>query len=385
MALGLPPVPYPVSLQGTMSGEDILSQQERLAQAYQQMLMENAQQAAGQAQQAQQQYQQAAAQPTPQLSPADTFVPTLLSNIASVIARDPKFRERAQQGMEQKQSDLLRARQENLLALRDVYSQKADEARRAQDLEGQEKYRVKIDSLGRQLDQLGQKHANAMALENQRHLNRLAEIAARGQENIGEGDLDEIVNSITSGQTKIENFPIRLRSRIVARINQTGQSITPTKVRETSSVLGAARSALDEVERISTIVNTAKPGFGRFVEGAKKRVGAVTEKDLDASMLNTARSGFLAAIARAAGEKGVLTEQDVARAKALLPDLDTSGPKAKENIRLLRAFFDRIEQRALKAYTEPKAGMGGQSAAADTTEKADFEFDPATGQLVPVR
>lgn len=389
MALGLPPVPYPISLQGTMSGEDILSQQERLAQEYQQMLMQNAQAAAGQAQQAQQQYQQAAAQPAPQLNPADVFVPTLLSNIASVISRDPGFRQRAQQGMEQKQSDLLRARQENLLALRDVYSQKADEARRANDLEGQERFRLKLDKLNQQAENISARHQNALELEKERHRNRLIEIASRGQADIGADDLDDIVESISSGQTKIENFPIRVRSQIVSRLKQTGQTITPPKVRETVSALGAARGVLDEIERLSGAVNTAK-GPGRFAQGLKKTAGAVSQTDLDATMLNTARQGFLASIARAAGEKGVLTEQDVTRARNLLPNVFDSGPAAQRKLAQLRSFLDSVELKATKAYTEPKAGMSAadttktSGATATTEEEFDFDFVPGRG-LVPVR
>ncbi len=176
-------------LEGTLSGTDLQTQLEALRQAQQEELARQAQAAAAAGSQAQTEYQQAAAAPPPQLDLASLFVPTLLGNIASTIAQDPSFRERAGQQIQTKQSDLLKARHDNLTALRDVFAQKAEQAKEAGDLEAEEKYRPRIEALSKQLEVLGQRkflreqseRGHEQDLERQRieHQNRLSEIEAQ--------------------------------------------------------------------------------------------------------------------------------------------------------------------------------------------------------------
>lgn len=170
----------PGLLAGTMSGMDVQSMLAALQQREQEALMKRSQQLESEAGQAQQQYQEAAAAPAPEVPPLDAFLETLVGNVASVIARDPNFRQRSQQRIETKKSDLLKARSDNLQALRDVYVRKAEEAKEAKDLEGQEKFRNKAEAAERRIEEIENRHKNALLLEEARHKNRLSEIEARG-------------------------------------------------------------------------------------------------------------------------------------------------------------------------------------------------------------
>lgn len=153
MSTGLPGV-IPFSLQDTLQGMNGLTMMQALQQRQQEELAQRAQAAEQAAAAAQQGYQQAAAAPPPQPPIADVFVPTLLGNLASVIAQDKGFTERAQQGIQGRRAELIKARSDNLQALRDVYSQRADEAQRAGDLETTEKYRRQFELASKTIDVL---------------------------------------------------------------------------------------------------------------------------------------------------------------------------------------------------------------------------------------
>jgi hypothetical protein len=147
----------------------VLTMMQQLQQRQQEELMKRSQEAEAAASSAQQSYQQAAAEPVPQVGGMEALIPTLLGNVASVIAQDPSFRARGQETVRSKQSDLLKARADNLSALRDVYSQKAGEAEKAGDLEQTEKYRRQFELLSKTLDTLGeqQKRADKKAAEDE--------------------------------------------------------------------------------------------------------------------------------------------------------------------------------------------------------------------------
>lgn len=179
-------------LGGTLNGMAVLSQMEALRRQQEEELARRAQEATAQAQAAQQAFGQVAAAPPPQLDPLAVFLPTLIGNVASVIAQDPGYRQRAQQGIQQQREDQFRARAQNLQALRDNALQLAERAQRVGDLELEAKHRGKFETLSKALDMLEQKEritASEKAredelkgrkeLQGQEHKNTLAEIAAR--------------------------------------------------------------------------------------------------------------------------------------------------------------------------------------------------------------
>jgi hypothetical protein len=170
------------SLGGTLNAQQLITQAEALRQQQEQELARRANDAAQAAHTAQSAYQTAAAAPPLQINPAELFIPGLLANIASVIAADPSYRERAQEGIRQRQRELAEARAQNLTALRDAAAQKAELAQHAGDLETQTKWRNQIERLDKQLDQLNLRQQNALALETLRHEHRLGELTLRGEQ-----------------------------------------------------------------------------------------------------------------------------------------------------------------------------------------------------------
>jgi len=242
-------------LSGTLQAQSVLSMMEQLQQRQQEDLAQRSAELEQQASQAQGQYQQAAAAPEPQLDPADVFVPTLLGHIASIIGQDPGFIQRAQEGIKAKKSDLLKARADNLLALRDVYSQKADEAQQAGDLDSTEKYRRQYETLTKTLDTVNQSRSTAESLENLRHQNRLAEIAARGS-----AKAEPLV--IVEGPTGPEYVP---RSEAVGR-----KATTPSATRGKIPTAGEREALVGDLAIIKQLGDTRtyfKPEFTGPVTG----------------------------------------------------------------------------------------------------------------------
>lgn len=180
-------LPYgPTSLDGTLTADQVLTQSQALAQAEQERIARQAQEASQAAGQAGQQYQQATQQPSPTLNPADVFIPTLLSHIASTIAQDPSYVTRAHEGIKSEQEQLLKNRMQNLQALRDLYGQKADAAEKLGNLQATEGFRTKMSQMDKTLELLKQREHDAAAeraakaaadrelnMENYRQKNRL--------------------------------------------------------------------------------------------------------------------------------------------------------------------------------------------------------------------
>lgn len=140
-------------LTGTMTPAGVLSLMQAAQQQQSDLLTQQAQAAAQQANQAQQQYQQAAQAPPPDLGGA-SLIPSLAGNFASVFSGNPQYQQQAQSDLRDQKATLLQARQQNLAALHDVYAQKAKHAEDLGDLETTEKYRTKMETLGKALDQV---------------------------------------------------------------------------------------------------------------------------------------------------------------------------------------------------------------------------------------
>lgn len=337
-----------VGLSGTLSADDILSQAEALRKEQEAMLAQRTAAATQAAQQAQSQFQQASEQPPADINPTDAFVQTLLGNLASTIGGEPSYREKAQENLKLSRVSLIQQRKANLEALQGAAERSAKAAQEAGDHEQEVKIRSQIESRNRALDQLNQE-------ENRRQRMDIARMNAENKVGAQENDDDiaTIAESILSGQSDLTAYPIRLRSRIVRYMADTGQKMTPKKVREAKAMLGPALGVLDEIEGLSSLVNTSK-GVKRFGAGIGATIGAITQNNPEAQALQNARRGFLASIARAAGEKGVLTEQDVSRAQALLPSLFDTREVAQNKIKRLRSFLSSIEERATQAYTDKR-------------------------------
>lgn len=222
------PIPQtsPASLDNTLQGADVQTQQDAMMQALQEALAQHTAEATRAAQQAGQQYQQAAGAPVPQPSPLDVLIPTLFGNVASVIGRKPEYAEQGQASVKQQRADLLKSRADNLQALRDTWEVKAQAAKQAGDLEAEQTALAKKEQLTKTLQQVleSQRHANAVALEDKRQANRLALKAAPGgggvqQKIVDQSDPQAIAHAIEEGRMHPDTSKLgRLVGPVVASV-----------------------------------------------------------------------------------------------------------------------------------------------------------------------
>lgn len=377
------------SLTGTMNGMDVQTQYEALQKELAARAAQEREAANQQAQQALMGYQQQAAAPPPQLSPSDTFIPTLIGNIASVLSQDQGFRQRAQEGIRSQRQDLMTARVQNLQALRDNFTMKAQAAEEAGDTAEAEAARLKVEQLSKTADQLleQQRQQGREGLAKSEHGFRMAEIKEKGkqdqitagikkkeEEAAAQEDLDDIVESIVTNQTDITNYPIKQRGAIVRRMAETNQKILPKKVRDSVKEISAGREALTKIKGLSEIVNSAD-WRTRHLTGMKNTAGAISQKNPDAALYESSRQGLLAALSRATGERGVLTNQDVERARTLLPTLFDSKAVAQRKTKQLEEYFDGLERRVALAYTEKAKAPTTDSKAT----QADIDYVKSLG------
>ena len=352
------------SLGGTLTGDQLLTEMERLRREREAQLSASSQAAAEQAGQAQQTYQQAAGQPPPQPAPGDLFAQTLLGNLASVISQNPQYQQNVQTQRQTKQSDLLKARQDNLQSLRDVYMTKAKQAEEAADLEGTEKYRSKIDVLTRQIDILGQRQTNALALEEAKHRNRLAEITTRAEQTRqagggGEFNPADYVDTSESGVpfidlSKIPSIKQRQEASDYARQNK----IRPIGERE-KSALDLVRDARSNIQSISDVVSTFLPGTPqeRVLKGPANLLASQTQSNPDISSFQAYRTAAIQIIQALAGlGKGLRINQAEINAalKNDIPTITDTLPTAQKKLGVLLGMLGHVETAVLGQSPSPE-------------------------------
>lgn len=192
MGLGLDPATMG-SLANTLTPAGILTAMDAERQRQAEELARRTADATTQANQAGQAYTSAASQPTPDLSPADTLLPTILSHLASTISGDKSYVDTTRSDLQRQRSDLLKARTDNLTALKATFDEKAKAAESAGDLQATQTARQKSEQLAKTLEVLLSqqnhdeainleklKQTGASSLEAQKGRQSLAEIAARG-------------------------------------------------------------------------------------------------------------------------------------------------------------------------------------------------------------
>lgn len=152
MALGLGSIVN--TLANTPEGVMTLMQAQQAAEA--QRLAEQTRAASTAAQQAETAYQGAASAPLPSMPLLAAAIPSLFSTLASHFTKDPSWRQGQQEMAQQGRAETLKARADNLQALRDVWAQKAAAAKEAGDTESELKSRMQMESLSKRYDLLQQ-------------------------------------------------------------------------------------------------------------------------------------------------------------------------------------------------------------------------------------
>lgn len=343
MGLGLDPMMagFVQSLAGTLTDPE-------------QQQMEELRQRAAATQQAAQQaggaYQEAAAAPAPQLPLADIFIPTLLGNIASTIAQQPRYAEEAQKEVQTSRATLMKQRADNLQALRDVYSQKADEAAKAGDLEEQLKNRTLLERTNRLHETV---LANAKAAadrearaeeQRQRHLDRLAEIAA-GKTPAEPVDIEPLITETASGRKFVDlgSLTGKEKNAAIAQAGKQGLvalgSVDAVGVRD----VDRARRDIDSLERYlgDLLPRDAK---GRIAAAPGMKLQKLLQTNEKRAAFKTFRDVAIPTLRAMAGSRGLrITQQQIELSVQNLPkDTDTYGT-AQRKLQIIRKILNNAE------------------------------------------
>jgi hypothetical protein len=316
MAGGLSPITNPwlanflqnASLQGTLTPEGVLSQQ----QAQQQQMLDQLAQQSAQAAQAQQQagqdYQQAAQAAPPQVNPLERFGETLSGNLASVIGQNPAYGQRANQRLTGKQDDLMRARTENLMSLRDIYDQRARAAEHLGDVTTAEKFRQNSERMSLTLQKMQDKaaldqalaktkneetpqqkfdreQAGRVALENLRSKNDRANAAAKtvGAGNELSGSLESAKRTDVKGNGYVDlsEWPAKERPAVMQAAQAKG--LLALRGDEAKSLQSIDHAVLN-IQDVTDAIKAMKPAtdfLGRPKQIARVKWAEITQNNPD--------------------------------------------------------------------------------------------------------
>jgi len=94
------------------------------------------------------------------------------------------------------------------------------------------------------------------------------------------------------------------------------------EAREKLKDVAGTEQFIEDAALLSTKINTAKGGIGRFTQGAQTAAGAALQTNTDAADLNNLRDSYSLALARSIlAERGVLTNQDRQYATNTFPSI----------------------------------------------------------------
>lgn len=402
MGLGLDPTQLG-SLVNTLGPEGVKSLLMAQQDQQQQELSQQAEQAARASQAAASNYQAAAQAPASQVGPA-AFIPTLFSNVASVLGGTPDYRRQNAERLSAQQNDLMEARRSNLLALRDIQEQKAQAAMKLGDHAVAEKARLTSERLSKTLGEIhdaqlrqqklddmeaqrkfihGENEANRLnariiAETNALSREKTAGIRASGGLGGGAGpqSLDDVVASVASGQSSLRDYKPELRPTIITKLASAKTKILPQNIRTTLATLSSAKAIAKRIRALSSNLNQSGPGMN-VVTGLAKYGGRLSQQNTDAVVLNRMVNAFLTTLSRATGERGTLTNQDVARAKGLVPNIFDTKKTTEELNNELDNFLQEMEDRAISVGTSvlPQQRTGGARKAPAGGEE-DLPADP---------
>lgn len=385
------------SLTGTLNGADVQTMFDAYAQQQAQQLAQQTQQAAAASQQATQQYQQAAAAPAPQLGALDVGLPTLLGGLASIFEGNGGAQQRAQEGIQAQRASLIKARADNLAALRDAQQQKAEAAKQAGDLESELKARTSLEKLSQvHADVLYQsQRADAAALREQqdnaameRERLRAAtdlriagiQAAAKGAA-AGEGDtsiLDNEVKQNSQGKSylPLTNIPPKAKMAALAYAKANGIPAVSAKDDDRLGRLDIARQNVgDMIESLRTF---APKDFRDVGTMAKNKLADISGANPEIRNYHTFYEALIEQLVALAGGTGSgvrINKAEIDRLQKVAPTVTTPLPVA-----------ERWAERVLKLIDNTESPvLGRKNIGPQTTQAAPSNVSRATSDPLGIR
>jgi hypothetical protein len=365
------------TLINTLGPAGALTQLQASELEQQKQLQQATTQATQDASEAGQQYQQAAAAPVPHPSPLDQFLPSLLGGIASVVSRDPSFRQHAQEQIANQRKDLVQQRVDNLSALKDSWDKKAQMAESAGDLEQTIKARQTSERLTRTMDQLlhGQEGQNALAVQSLRNQGDLAveKERTRGALAVQNAKPTALTTGLPDGTD--ENSFVMLQDRpdgtktpyvdvsqvkgqklhdtLAAYAKKSGLPLVDTKGQDALTLIGTTRQNIADItSRIIPHLPTGG-GFKRAAQGGVKKVEAALQTPGEGSLLAAYPATRTAAISTiqtlASLGKGLRINQAEIQAAQNFdyPKVTDSQETARNKFAILGMMIDHMENTIL--------------------------------------
>ena len=376
------------SLQGTLTPQGLLS----AAEAEQKRLEEeqaaraaSLSQGAGEAGAA---FQQAASAPMPQVNPMAALIQSLGGNVASIIGETPRYANNAQADLNAQKDELLAKRAQNLAALKDNYDRQAMAAQSAGDLLAEAKLRKSAESVSKAWqaihDESAFKQASSLqgqqdkaAMERTKADNAAAErraliaAGAKGQggaagEQAFAEEIEGWAERVNSGQTRLLNVPLKIRTKVMQEMRVKGYSDMPPAARAAVAGLGGSRMVIGELADLalgplaadstrSGGLNEAGAGVDRAKQGMSLSFGALTQANPNAAVYSNIRDSWLSALAKMTGQVGTLSDKDIEYAKKLPPTLYDTREVAEMKIKAMEKFVNERINATIRAYSTPLA------------------------------
>lgn len=357
MALGLG------GLSGTLTAQQLLSQMEILRQQQAQELEQHSQQTAQASQAAGGDYQTAVAAPPEQLNPADQFIPTLLSGVASVLTKDPSFRQRAQENMRARQNELLKARAENLQALRDTALQKAEIAQRAGDLEATGKHRMEMEKLDKASEQVALKQAQDFAAEqNRMDRDSKERQTTAAHEPEGPYDITPLVTTTRSGNRFVDLGGLLGKEKNSA-IKEAGKqglialsSVDATPLKDVDRARRDVESLWEYVEEL-----LPRDAQGRIAAGPGMKLQKLLQTNDKRAAFKTYRDVAIPVLRALAGSRGLrITQQQIQLSVDNLPKDTDTYETAKRKVGIIYRVLSNAEEPLVNRNWQKQATKNGE-------------------------
>jgi hypothetical protein len=381
------------SLQHTLTPQGLLSQSEAANQQQAAELAARTKAASEAAATAGTAYQGAAAAPPPQLDPLAQSMPQFAGNVASILSGDKSYSQRAHENLKGAQDDLIRARMDNLTALKDTYDKKAAAAEAAGNLEIAEKSRKDSEQLAKTLQvllQTQQDNAAAARLQTQEtgdtartRMNnatsiRVAEIGANAKaaaaKTAAADYFDSLISESAFGNRYLDltNVPTPTdKHAAMAYAKANGLKAINKETADRFATIKEVTASMDDIDTAMSkfLPKTAGQGARGAVvrlESAGKNVLASTFQTNDeiAAFNSTSIVGIRAiqALAAGAGSGFRLNQSEVNMMMQRWPKITDTYEKAKKNLDWERNFLKRKEESFFgKASPRPTTSDGGDA------------------------
>jgi hypothetical protein len=345
-------------------------------------------------------FQQAAQAPMPQVNPMAELLRMIGGGSASIMGETPRYANNAQADLASMKDELLAKRAQNLAALKDNYDRQAAAAQSAGDLLAEAKLRKSAESVSKAWQAIHDESAAKQSMneldiqekgldrrnkEDNASAERRALIAAgaKGQggaagEQAFAEEIEEWAERVNSGQTRLLNVPLKIRTKVMQEMRAKGYSDMPPAARAAVAGLGGSRMVINELADLalgplaadstrSGGLNEAGSGIDRAKQGIGLSFGALTQANPNAAVYSNIRDSWLSALAKMTGQVGTLSDKDIEYAKKLPPTLYDTREVAEKKISAMERFVNERINATIKAYSTALTGSTPSPAVTKTT------------------